>query len=191
MSWVAGYIIIIPFNVQGLGASITWMVVPPRYPIDHPYLIGCSIINHPFGDTPIYGNPLLIYCGVVDRPHVQTLYGDAPGEIHQAGQSVQSTGTSIMTACWWNPTTLKWGAPKLGVPQNGWFKGEDPIKMDDLGVPPFMETLIFFWEKIVVSQWHGYPFEHAISQFETIPYPYAPCMYMEYVPTFAPKNTQM
>ena len=35
-----------------------------------------------------------------------------------------------------------WVFPKIGVPQNGWLMMENPIKMDDLGVPLFLETPI-------------------------------------------------
>ena len=35
-----------------------------------------------------------------------------------------------------------WEFPEMGIPQNGWFIVENPIKMDDWGIPLFQETSI-------------------------------------------------
>ena len=68
--------------------------------------------------------------------------------------SLKKTAESFATGFCCSMFLFIWVFPKIGIPQNGWFIIETPIKMDDLGVPPFTETTIYCLSKLVLQLWH-------------------------------------
>ena len=58
-----------------------------------------------------------------------------------------------------------WVFPKIGVPQNGWFMMENPIKMDGLGVPLFSETSIYIYILYIYIIFQPSIFKEAMSFF--------------------------
>ena len=60
---------------------------------------------------------------------------------------------------------LMWVFPKIGVPQNGWFIRENPIKMDDLGVSLFLETPMYHHTYAIASMGRLYIYLHESLMF--------------------------
>ena len=59
---------------------------------------------------------------------------------------------------------IVWGVPKMEVPKTGWFIKENPLEMDDVGVPPFQETSILHLWKTEV----GFTFRRYVVDVEHI-----------------------
>ena len=81
------------------------------------------LVEGPFGYSPFS------YHGWCGNP------GLAAGDFR--GATIQGSRFEVRFVRWFGRNRIEtiWVFPKIGVPQNGWFRMENLIKMDDLGVP--------------------------------------------------------
>ena len=84
----------------------------------------------------------------------------APKNLRKTTRDFLSENIDLVYDIWMFPKI------KIVVPQNGWFIMVNPIKIDDLGVPLFLETPIstsFSGELAKIQIWATYHKENQIS----------------------------
>ena len=119
--------------------NIELAICHPDWLVFNPYLVAHFLIIYSSREN---GHPyssifhLLI---TKDSPaqHDHKKVDGKPFEVHRVGVEKTSPQKETTKATRKGHT---WVFPRIVVPQNGRFIMEIPIKMDDLGVPPFEET---------------------------------------------------
>ena len=99
-----------------------------------------AIWNPKFDGGPVYGNSNIFFLG--KRSNKPQTSHCLEGNSHFEGRSIYHHEMQRAKIGYQFQMSI-WVFPKIGVPQNGLFIVENPIKMDDLEVPLFSETSIF------------------------------------------------
>ena len=67
------------------------------------------------------------------------------GEVPKFGALKSLRDSAAIKGIMSSPDRLCRGSHKWGTPIAGWFIMETPIRLDDLGVPPFQETHVYIY----------------------------------------------
>ena len=108
----------------------TWMEVGPSLEDGLPGL-GSVVRIHPPFKAIQFGH----LEGVQSNPILRGLHGTSKNQGNDGEKTHLLTGMIDPPS-----TSYKWVFPNIGIPQNGWFTMENPVKMDVLQVPLFLKT---------------------------------------------------
>ena len=107
----------------------------PTIPQEYPLKTSCSMVKSPL--------PTSVSCPKTQQYHFwpsQRTFWRRERGISCIQQCIKDRSFHGPRVEQWQEQCIDGGFPKWGVPQQGWFIRENPIKMDDLEVPLFQET---------------------------------------------------